>query len=113
VPFTLIPHALVILPATSEVKLDPYMCTALMGVRHPEDEEEVDRQRVRVVGGVLRRMNAVVCDEGLEPVAEGCRRSGWGSIELVEHPLMETGRGEEEVVVGELLEFRQGVQVIY
>ena len=86
------------------------MCTVLMGVRRPEDE--VDRQRVRVVGGVLRRMNAVVGDEEVEAVAEGCRRSGWGSIELVEHPLMDAGRGEEEVVGGGY-ECRQGVQVIY
>jgi len=78
-------------------------------VRRPEDE--VDRQRVRVVGGVLRRLNAVVGDEEVEGVAEGCRERGWGSIELVEHPLMERGRGEEEL--GELLECRKGVQVIY
>lgn len=71
----------------------------------------MDRQRVRVVGGVLRRLNAVVGDEEVEGVAEGCRERGWGSIELVEHPLMERGRGEEEV--GELLECRKGVQVIY
>lgn len=44
---------------------------------------------MRVVGGLLRKLNEVVQDKEVEGVAKGCRDHGWSSIELVEHPVMD------------------------
>ena len=71
---------------------------------------------MRVVGGVLRRLNEVVGDQEIEEVARGCWENGWSSLELVELPVMDRGRDEgDEVMVGEF-EYRQvkgELQVIY
>jgi hypothetical protein len=52
-------------------------------------DDEIDRKRVRVVGGVLRKLNEAVRDEEVEDLAKGCRDHGWSSIELVEQPVMD------------------------
>ena len=44
---------------------------------------------MRVVGGVLRKLNESARDEEVEELAKGCRDHGWSSIELVEQPVMD------------------------